>query len=459
MISATDRGMKWTFINRLLADLIGTRREYALGQQCSNWRTEICGSKDCSITRLGEGKEQTQFTHQDRSYRANTFYLTNQDGEKHGHVEIIQDITGEVEASQYHEQTVNRLAGYLSLMAKGAVNFRIARLLEGNVSTETVRESFLDLNENLYQARNMLRQTIRTIVDNTDIVTSSSNQLALVSVQAREAITRVSEIIQQVAMGTSQQTESVSRTSAIIAEVDETVSGLAVGVENQEDAVRIASKVADRITRENGIADKMNLSAQKVGEVGSQSKHIGMITESIEAIAAQTNLLALNSAIEAARAGEHGKGFAVVADEVRKLAERVSQAAGEISTLIEGMEGTVTEAASMTTSAAGEINSASAELVESINSVSHVVEQNNVAVKRLLTITNEAMQSVQDISEVNEKNSSATNEANLFTEQVASQAEEVKASAQSLSGMAQDLQDIVASFTVEEKFLQDIDLG
>lgn len=74
---------------------------------------------------------------------------------------------------------------------------------------------------------------------------------------------------------------------------------------------------------------------QAMEELLRVGQEIGNIIGSISGIADQTNLLALNAAIEAARAGEAGRGFSVVASEVRDLAGHSSDAASQVSRLVD----------------------------------------------------------------------------------------------------------------------------
>jgi len=80
--------------------------------------------------------------------------------------------------------------------------------------------------------------------------------------------------------------------------------------------------------------EEIQAAQEIISALQEQVRTINGITDAISRIAQQTNLLSLNAAVEAARAGDHGRGFAVVAKEVRELSQGSTQAAEQITRVL-----------------------------------------------------------------------------------------------------------------------------
>src|ERR1700750_2386422 len=150
----------------------------------------------------------------------------------------------------------------------------------------------------------------------------------------------------------------------------------------------------------------------------------------IDEIPFHTTLLALNAGVEAARAGDAGKGFAVVASEVRALAQRSSEAAREIKTLI--------KASSEHVGAGVKLVGESGQALRKI--VAQVVEIN--------TLVTEMAQAAQQQSTGIEEVNTAVTQMDQETPQNAAMVEESTAASRNLAGETGALSQLISFFRV-----------
>ncbi|MFW8637022.1 methyl-accepting chemotaxis protein [Cribrihabitans pelagius] len=193
----------------------------------------------------------------------------------------------------------------------------LVRLAAGDFS-EPIRARFSDDHE---QLRHDFNRTVETLNGTVVQVVEAAGSI-------RNGAAEISQASDDLSNRTESQAATLEETAAALDELTASVKSAAEGARSVEATMGEAKAEAETSGEivQNAVA--------AMTEIEQSSKHISQIISVIDDIAFQTNLLALNAGVEAARAGEAGKGFAVVASEVRALAQRSSDAAMEIKTLI-----------------------------------------------------------------------------------------------------------------------------
>ena len=337
---------------------------------------------------------------------------------------------------------------------------KIEQLATGDFTVDFSTDSeneFGVMSNTLHKTVGDISETIKIIKNNSEEISRKSENLAATAEEMSASSTNVNFSIQEVAKGTTGQSEEIMNINGILSDfsndLDEIVSAIRVIetnsktsetlVNNSEQYVQALMKSIDEVST------KFKDVVSKINNLSSNVDKISEITNLINSVAEQTNLLALNASIEAARAGEHGRGFAVVAEEIRKLAEQSKTSSENIYTLIRdiGVEKNmvVDTTKIMENELHNQINVISSitesfeKVFDSINENTPRIKTATVSLNNLDNQKNTILNKIEDLSAVSEEVTASTEEIASSSDEMNSSSEDVANSAQALNDMSEEM--------------------
>ncbi len=279
-----------------------------------------------------------------------------------------------------------------------------------------------DMADALNAALENLSQAMAAIGNHAESLASASEELTVVSSQLAVGAEETSAQAGSVSAAAEEVSGNVTTVAAGTGEMTASIREISI---NAQTAVEVASTAAE-------VAANTNTTVVKLG---ASSAEIGTVVKVITSIVEQTNLLALNATIEAARAGEAGKGFAVVANEVKDLARATAEATSDISQRIAAIQADAEAAVH----AIGEITEIIGRVSETQASIASAVEEQTATTNEIGRNVAEAARGSHEIASNVSVMAEAFNQSALGAAQTRDTAEE-------LSHLAMELQQLVGSF-------------
>ena len=326
------------------------------------------------------------------------------------------------------------------------VNNVMNDVAEGDLTQRIVvknKNEFGILETNFNKMLDNVSGLIRDVENHSQVIINASENISEISTTTTETVGQVSDAIQSVSVGATEQAESTSvatdEIENLAEKLHETKSYVSdindMSNETQQLSTKGIEIVDELIGKAEQSINNSKLSKDVMHEMMESIDKINFISNAIMEITAQTNLLSLNASIEAARAGESGRGFAVVADEIRKLAEQSQASTDEIKQIV------------------NEISEKSSMVEKTLDETDEIIMQQNKSIqdtKELFNTISNAVnaltEGLDNINKLNEKMdesrgtvvSSMENVVKISTETAAA-SEEVTASAQEVNATMHNL--------------------
>jgi methyl-accepting chemotaxis protein len=311
-----------------------------------------------------------------------------------------------------------------------------------------------------------LRAFIGNVQQGAHVLTQQAEQFASNAEQSKLAAETIAVSTDSLSQGIQEQVAIVTETLYTIQVVKDEMAAIS---EDSRHMAQLAESAADvsiagmdaveRMRERIGlVSDKVLVAGTTANELRYSCGQISSIIRVITEIAKQTNMLALNAAIEAARAGEAGRGFSIVAGEVQKLSGQTNDAAKQIASLlneIEGKAGDVDTAMSQGMKltedgviASQQVNDSLLSMKEAFGGVLMKVEDVSAAIAQVTTRSDEVVTHMERVTESANIGAAASQDSAAANEEQLAMMEEFSTSSRTLSDMAGQLQQAVDRFRV-----------
>lgn len=396
--------------------------------------------------------------------RASYNPIRNENGEITKVVKYAADITAHMKAEQerkkkaetiaeFQEHEVEKFSRVMNCIAEGELtaSYEVAAATE---DTAEAHATFTNIAKSVHTMSSNLREVIRGLAKNADMLSSSSSQLSETAYSLSSGAEQTTGQSATVAAAAEEMSLNMNNMSSSTSQVTDNIKTVASSVNELTKSITEIAKTAEEASSVAETASQLTESSNAtIGELGTAAEEIGKVIEVIQDIAEQTNLLALNATIEAARAGEAGKGFAVVATEVKELARQTAGATEDIRNRIQRIQGSTGEAVR----SIGEVGEVIKRVNEASSTIASAVEEQSILTQDIAGNVTQTSEAVTGVSTGVNESATACDEVarniagvDMAAKETAQGAAQLQSVGKELSGLAEQLQELVGQFQIDD---------